>query len=95
MADKNVMEREVLAEKTPNVALMICLFHTLRTFCREITTEKMDISAAQKITALEIICKLVNAHNNEEYQKFYQLLKQTKLKNVIHYFDENWHGIKE
>ena len=95
MADKDMTEREVLAEKIPNAALMICLFHTLRTFRREITTEKMGISAAQRITALEIICKLVYAHNNEEYQKFYQLLKQTELKNVIHYFDENWHGIKE
>ena len=40
MADKDMTEREVLAEKTPNAALMICLFHTLRTFCHEITTEK-------------------------------------------------------
>ena len=88
-------EREVLAEKISNAALMICLFHTLRTFRCEITTEKMGTSAAQRITALEITCKLVYAHNNEEYQKIYQLLKETKLKNVIHYFDENWHGIKE
>ena len=95
MADKDMTEREVLAEKMPNAVLMICLFHTLRTFRREITTEKMGISAAQRITVLEIICKLVYAQNDEEYQKFYQLLKQTKLKEVIHYFDDNWHGIKE
>ena len=93
MANKDMTEREVLAEKIPNAALMICLFHTLRTFRHEITTEKMGISAAQRITALEIICKLLYTQNNEEYQKFYQLLKQNK--NVIHYFDENWHGIKE
>ena len=74
MADKDMTEREVLAEKILNAAIMICLFHTLRTFLREITAEKMGISAAQRITALEIICKLVYAHNNEEYQKFYQLL---------------------
>ena len=55
----------------------------------------MGISVAQRITTLKIICKLVYTHNNEEYQKFYQLLKQTELKNVIHYFDENWHEIKE
>lgn len=55
----------------------------------------MGISAAQRIIALEIICKLVYAQNNEEYQKFYQQLQQTELKKVIHYFDDNWHGIKE
>ena len=89
MADKDMTERKVLAEKIPNAALMICLFHTLRTFRREITTEKMGISAAQRITTLEIICKLVYAQNNEEYQKFYELLKQTELEKVIHYFDDN------
>ena len=95
MADKDMTERKVLAEKIPNATLMICLFHTLRTFRREITTEKMGISAAQRITTLEIICKLVYAQNNEEYQKFYELLKQTELEKMIHYFDDNWHGIKE
>ena len=39
LTDKDMTEREVLAEKIPNAALMICLFHTLRTFHREITTE--------------------------------------------------------
>ena len=40
MADKDMTEREVLAEKIPNAVLMICLFHILRTFRHEITTEK-------------------------------------------------------
>ena len=85
----------MITAKNPNAVLMICLFHNLRTFHQEVITEKMAIFAAQKITVLEIICKLVYAHNDEEYQKFYQLLKQTKLKELIHYFDNNWHSIKE
>ena len=43
MADKDMVERDVLSEKIPNANLLICLFHTLRTFRREITTEKMNI----------------------------------------------------
>ena len=43
MADKDMTERNVLAEKIPIAVLFICLFHTLRTFHREITTDKMGI----------------------------------------------------
>ena len=95
MADKDMTERNVLAEKIPNVVLLICLFHTLRTFCREITTDKMDINAAQRVTALEIISKLAYAKDEEDYSKYYQQLMETKLKRVIEYFDDNWHEIRE
>ena len=46
MADKDITERDILTEKIPSAALMICLFQTLRTFCLEITTEKMNLAAA-------------------------------------------------
>ena len=32
----------------PDASLMICLFHTLRTFKRETATDKMGITAAQR-----------------------------------------------
>ena len=95
MADKDITERNVLAEKIPNAVLLICLFHTLRTFHREITTEKMGISAAQRVTVLEIISKLAYAKDEEDYSKYYQQLMETKLKRVIKYFDDNWHEIRE
>ena len=95
MADKDFTERNVFAEKIPNATLMICLFHTLRTFRREITTEKVGINAAQRITVLEILSRLVYARNEEEYFKYYQQLKNTKLNRVIQYFNDNWHEIKE
>ena len=40
MADKEMTERSVLAEKIPNAVLIIRLFHALRSFRREITSEK-------------------------------------------------------
>ena len=40
MADKDMTERNVLAEELPSAILLICLFHVLRTFRREITCEK-------------------------------------------------------
>ena len=95
MADKDMVERDIIAEKVPSAALMICLFHTLRTFRREITVEKMNLNAAQRVTVLEIIAKLAYARDEDDYLKYYQQLKETKLTEVIDYFDTNWHGIKE
>ena len=36
MADKDMNERSIITEKLPSASLLICLFHTLRTFRREI-----------------------------------------------------------
>ena len=55
----------------------------------------MGITPAQKMSVLEIISKLVYAQNFECYQLHYQQLKNTNLKSVIDYFDQNWHKIKE
>lgn len=37
MADKDIGEREVLKKSLPQVEVLICLFHVLRSFRREIT----------------------------------------------------------
>ncbi len=44
MTDKDINERDVLARSFPNSNLHICLFHTFRTFRREISVEKFGIS---------------------------------------------------
>ena len=94
MADKDMTEREVLIEEILNAVLLICLFHTLRTFRREITADKMYVTSDQRKMVLEIITKLVYARNATEYQQCYRHLKDTKLKSVVQYFDKNWHGIR-
>ena len=94
MADKDMTEREVLTEEIPNAVLLICLFHTLRTFRREITADKMYVTSEQRKMVLEIITKLVYARSESEYQQYYRHLKDTKLKSVVQYFDKNWHGIR-
>ena len=40
MADKDIGERDMLRQCIPNASVLICLFHTLRSFRREITCEK-------------------------------------------------------
>ena len=94
MADKDMTERDLLSEKIPTAQLLICLFHVLRTFRREITCEKMGITAAQRMSVLEIISKLVYSQDQQDYHVYYQQLKETKLKSVIEYYDQNWHDIR-
>ena len=45
MADKDIRERDVIKQCLPNVSVLICLFHTLRSFKREVTCEKIGISS--------------------------------------------------
>ena len=61
MANKDMTERNVLAEKLPSAQLLICLFHVLRTFRCEITCEKMGITRAQKISVLNVINFIINS----------------------------------
>ena len=41
MADKDITERDIITEKLPGRGLLICFFHTLRRFRREITVDKL------------------------------------------------------
>ena len=48
MSDKDMTERNVLSEQFLQSKLLICLFHTLRTMRREVSTEKLGISQGGK-----------------------------------------------
>ena len=69
MADKDLKERDVIRNELPNASILICLFHTLRTFRREITCDKMGITAGQRVTCLELIQKLAYSSSEDEYNK--------------------------
>ena len=60
MADKDMTKREVLAEKIPNAALMICLFHMLRTFHCKITTEKWVYLLLRELQPWRLYSSILN-----------------------------------
>lgn len=93
MADKDLTERAVIASELSNAQLLICLFHTMRSFKREISCEKLGITSAERNLALEIVQKLAYSQSQDIYEKHYQELLNTNLHSVIKYFNENWHGI--
>ena len=48
MSDKDFNDHNVFKKEFPQATLQICLFHTLRRFRREITTEKMSIQPGER-----------------------------------------------
>ena len=71
MAAKDMGERDVLKQCLPNANELICLFHTLRSFRRGVTCEKMGITSGQRTVCLDLIQKLCYAHSEEEYLDLY------------------------
>ena len=94
MADKDFTERNIFQQQFPQANLLVCSFHVLKTFRREITSEKIGITAAERYTVLEILQRTAYSTTEEMYMKCYEELKATKLTKVIEYFDDNWHDIR-
>ena len=53
MADKDIGERDSI-KSFPDACVLICLFHTLRSFQREISSSKLGISAGKRALCLEL-----------------------------------------
>ncbi|XP_014672678.1 PREDICTED: uncharacterized protein LOC106813130 [Priapulus caudatus] len=94
MADKDMVERDVMIQEMPGISLLICLFHTLRTFRREISTDKMGITPAQRDACREMLTKLAYAKSEEEYQVLHTIFQDSAPKQVIDYFNKEWHSIR-
>jgi len=55
ITDKDMKERSVIKSLFPTSRLVICLFHTLRTFNREITCEKLGITPDERDNSKRLI----------------------------------------
>ena len=55
ITDKDFVERDTFKDEFPQASLQICLFHVLRTFKREITSDKLGITQPERKLALEIL----------------------------------------
>ena len=95
MSDKDFVERDALKEEFLEASILIYLFHVLRTFRREITCDKLGITAAERNLVLEIIQKMAYAKNVNDYEDLHKELLDANLRSVSEYFDTNWHTIKD
>ena len=95
MGDKDLSQRDVLARCFPSATLQICLFHTFRSFWREITTEKMVITPGQRNMSLELRQQLAYSTSVEKYQEIYSRFCDSVPSTVLEHFNSNWHPIRE
>ena len=63
MSDKDMTERNITKEQFPQANLLICLFHTLHTFRREI----IGISQGERVLCLELLSKMAYAQSKSAY----------------------------
>lgn len=95
IGDKDFADRSIYTEKYPDAVLQICLYHVLLTFHREVTTTKREITADQRLCALEILQRIVYSQSSESYDAIYQELCDLDLEHVTNYFNANWHPIRD
>jgi zinc finger SWIM domain-containing protein 3 len=93
MTDKDLTEREVLSNQFPQADILICLFHTFRTFRREIAVEKMGITIGQRNTCLEVLQQMAYSTSEENYLEIYSRFKKCAPHTVLTYFNKQWHPI--
>ena len=94
MAGKDIGERDIIKSNLPAASVLICLFHALRTFRREVSCEKLGISMGERLFALEIFQKMAYSSSEEEYQNLCDELGESGPKQVKDYFKDNWAPIK-
>nr|CAH7748559.1 unnamed protein product [Callosobruchus chinensis] len=95
MTDKDLLERSVIRDVFSEVNLITLIFHSMRTFNREISCGKMGITSSSRLHSLQIMQKLVYAKTDEEFETFYDTLKQTAPKAVFEYFNNNWYNTRD
>ena len=94
VSDKDFTERDVFKQEFPNALLIICLFHALQNFRREITCDKLGLLPGERDHALELMSLLAYSSSEEKYEDHYKQLKASGLRSVIEYYDVNWHPVR-
>ena len=82
MTDKDINERDMIKVVLPHLKVLICLFHTLRAFRREETTENMSKECPKKKK---------KKNKTQVFITSFQLLYPSKWRHL----DKNWSPIKE
>lgn len=94
MTDKDILERDVIKRTFPDANLLICVFHTLRTFAREVTTTKLSITAEERESCLHLLQKMVTAKSDAQFDALQEEFDDVAPQSFQQYYDKNWRGIK-
>lgn len=94
MSDKDLLERDVLRKSFPSSSLLICVFHTLRTFRKEVSCAKLNIKPHERDSVLELLQKMVNAKSEALFDELEAQLDATAPAPVTDYYNKNWRSIR-
>lgn len=75
--------------------LLICLYHTLRTFQHEVTCEKMGITSSQRKQCLSILEDLAYSADEDAYNSNMDRLLAFGCEKVNEYVRESWEPIRD
>ena len=96
LTDKDLTERLVFKNEMPQINLQICLFHVLRTFSREVTISKMNITESQRLDILQELQDITYSRSRSDFEiKVKHFLDNAPNQLVKSYFQKNWLSIKE
>ncbi|XP_064463415.1 zinc finger SWIM domain-containing protein 3-like [Ornithodoros turicata] len=94
MTNKDMLERDVIKQNFPSANVIICVFHTLRTFHREVNYTKMGITASERDCALELLQKMVMSRSDELFETLQDEFDNIVAAPVKEYYNKNWRNIK-
>ena len=90
MTDNGMTERTVFSLAFPAPTLQLCLFHTLRSFAREVMLDKMGIRAGQRDSLLGIFNAMAAARCEQQFDEQCVLLQEMDTPVATAYFQRNW-----
>ncbi|ELU01290.1 hypothetical protein CAPTEDRAFT_201210 [Capitella teleta] len=95
MANKDMVERDVVREEHPQVELLICLFHTLKVLRSQFTFAKHKIAEDKRQALLKHVQAVAYSSSEAKYQQRYTELKQCSgaESSAITYFNTYWNPI--
>ena len=94
ITDKDMAEQCIFSAAFPAASLQLCLFHTLRTISREVTTEKMGVRSGQRDALLVIFSAMAHAATEAVFDEQCTLLEEMDVPAASAYFEKNWLPIK-
>lgn len=87
MADKDFQVRQFLKDEFPQANVLLCIFHALRFFSREISCEKLGLASQQQEICLQVLWSMVWARDDQEYNLLVKF--EVAPKPVLVYFNAN------
>ena len=93
IVDKDFNERAIIKELFPTATVLICLFHSLRSFKREISDKVLGLAEGAQVLLKELFQSMCYARSEDEYTKHYERFMNAAPLHVQKYFNKNWHKL--